>query len=207
MKKKSFTLIELLVVIAIIAILAAMLLPALNKARDKAKSINCASNLKQLASANIMYCNDFDDHITNAANSGVIKPYWFTALEPYFKNTNVLACTSYKTKNKLAYVVIPPINIGANIWLLNANKKEAEHKLSRMKQPTRTMMFADCYSIGSGNPDAWLAFMTFSGYNNVHKRHANKANASFIDGHCAVVANDIREFNSGEASRLFWYGK
>ena len=60
---KSFTIIELLVVIAIIAILAAMLLPALNKSRERAYSIKCSGNLKQFGQAEAIYCTTFDDWV------------------------------------------------------------------------------------------------------------------------------------------------
>ena len=110
--KRAFTLIELLVVIAIIAILAAILFPVFAQAREKARSISCLSNQKQIGLAVLQYVQDYDEIFPQAAYMGprplaVTIPVALPAggpsvltvydlLQPYMKNVDIFNCPSYK---------------------------------------------------------------------------------------------------------------
>ena len=85
--KKGFTLIELLVVIAIIALLLAVLVPALKKARQQAQSVICQSRLKEWGSLYAMYAMDYEDHLPPGWNG---KRMWTTYLMSYYQNTDEL---------------------------------------------------------------------------------------------------------------------
>ncbi len=98
-KKYGFTLIELLVVIAIIAILAAILFPVFAQAREKARQTSCLSNMKELALANIMYVQDYDEGFCNEGSPDATNGYgwqdtWLVETQPYIKNYGIMHCPS-----------------------------------------------------------------------------------------------------------------
>jgi len=99
-KRLGFTLIELLVVIAIIAILAAILFPVFAQAREAARKTACASNLKQLGTAVLMYQTDYDGTYPywnwglNYGGQGNMQSLWTTAIFPYVKSAGLYKCPS-----------------------------------------------------------------------------------------------------------------
>ncbi len=196
--KKYFTLIELLVVIAIIAILAAMLLPALAKARSTALRSKCTSNLKQVGTFHHLYSNEFDDYIVT---SGVMTlpngyssrfPSYFAAV---YGNTDpdiysgVMYCPSAVEHDKSTWRT----DYHANTDIIGDPAKYKRHMVNN-----GTMLQVDGgYGALGGTGDEPIFHLTYwTVPARISFRHDNRAMYLFLGGHVSPVIQSmpVQEF-------------
>jgi prepilin-type N-terminal cleavage/methylation domain-containing protein/prepilin-type processing-associated H-X9-DG protein len=182
-KNCAFTLVELLVVIAVIAILAAMLVPAIARAKDQAWSTQCLSNYRQIGIAATMYANDHSDSLPLSSHEGAS---WVGSLQPYLSGTNLWRCPRdlNKTRNyssALNDFLLPPVPGEARKDFSNSSTVPCACATFLMGECRTNYVgsdhfhFADPFEGGYAPP-------FFSAQVDV-QRHRSSANYLFVDGH------------------------
>ncbi|MGD0812926.1 MAG: prepilin-type N-terminal cleavage/methylation domain-containing protein [Verrucomicrobiota bacterium] len=205
-RKGAFTLIELLVVMAIISILASMLLPSLGKAKEKAITINCVSNLRQMGFAMQMYGDDSNDwmpkstaNITvngeGAFNTPSPSNAWMAVLLPYYQNTNVLRCPALCGRYRQSGFSYFMGSEAFSILASDTNQvRPASVILRSINNPSCYVLSGDCnYTADPTNAD--LNNMDVDTlFGQTSPIHNNRVNILFADWH----VKNYKNYNPGE---------
>jgi len=203
--RKCFTLIELLVVIAIIAILASMLLPALSKARDKAKQIDCTNKLKQVSLANLMYVGDNQSYYPVTTwpdpwNDTLYKYKYVPGDQRKTFRCPSLECTPSQWVSSKSYGVnLRQPGIFTGVWsALNLGGGKFA-TLLKIKKPSTYVTHADTAwlkaSVNYPNQAYQFSYKNNAANGSVHLRHLGLANLTYGDGHVQSV-NSFNMYNN-----------
>ena len=192
--RRSFTLIELLVVIAIIAILAGMLLPALNSARDKARSSNCVGNLKQIATSLLTYCGDYDEYYPTHLFKDVSGwPPWTQILaEQYNLSIGVLKCPSAAQESSLRQtddIASKDLGYGMTYIHQPGGGEYEWKKLNQVQRHSSSLWVCDSFGSRTSSPlGEYACCVAATEIRDIAPRHNRYLNIIFFDGHVATLS-------------------